>query len=98
MVPIPPSATATATTAAMDAGDCAAGWFLCPRDAGVIPGCCPSGYGCGTESCTLARASATVATPKQLPDDGGAAGGRPGVEVGCLLLCAAVAVAVMAAL
>ncbi|KAI0535104.1 hypothetical protein GGR58DRAFT_515653 [Xylaria digitata] len=51
--------TATAT--------CASGWFLCGSDAGPVSGCCPSGYMCGTASCTLSAASATATIQKEFP-------------------------------
>ncbi|KAK7965258.1 hypothetical protein PG996_000387 [Apiospora saccharicola] len=49
---------------------CAGGWFLCPGDAGPVAGCCPSGYECGTASCTLSAATATVTVQKELPAAG----------------------------
>lgn len=46
---------------------CAGGWFICGRDSGPISGCCPSGYSCGTASCTTIQASETVLVQKQAP-------------------------------
>ncbi|KAK6864018.1 hypothetical protein PG995_000546 [Apiospora arundinis] len=46
---------------------CANGWFLCPSEAGPVAGCCPSGYECGTASCTLSAATATVTVQKEQP-------------------------------
>jgi hypothetical protein len=64
--PTTPTETATA---------CADGWFLCGADAGPVFGCCPSGYMCGTASCTLSAATATATIQKELPGND-AAGGR----------------------
>ncbi|OAA68675.1 hypothetical protein SPI_00870 [Niveomyces insectorum RCEF 264] len=78
-VVVPAAAAAAATSAAT----CAGGWFLCPDSAGPVAGCCPSGYGCGTASCTLtdsASASSTGEVQKVLPGTSSAAalaaGGR----------------------
>jgi progranulin len=46
---------------------CATGWYLCGADAGPVPGCCPSGYTCGTASCTVISASTTGKIQKVLP-------------------------------
>ncbi|GAB1313915.1 hypothetical protein MFIFM68171_04125 [Madurella fahalii] len=50
------------------AGTCAEGWFLCGTEAGPVAGCCPTGYSCGTASCSIAG-TATVA--KELPSNDG---------------------------
>ncbi|KXX81802.1 hypothetical protein MMYC01_202960 [Madurella mycetomatis] len=50
------------------AGSCAEGWFLCGTEAGPVAGCCPTGYRCGTASCSIAG-TATVA--KELPSNSG---------------------------
>ena len=55
---------------------CANGWFLCGSEAGPIAGCCPSGYNCGTASCTLVTASATATVQKELPGTSGASVGK----------------------
>lgn len=47
---------------------CAGGWFLCGEDGGPIPGCCPSGYSCGTASCSIAVATATDTVQKKFPN------------------------------
>lgn len=73
-VAVPASAVPASTT-----GSCATGWFLCGKDAGARPGCCPSGYGCGTASCSLVASGATASVAKEVPGTGG--GGRSGVEV-----------------
>ncbi|KAI0098891.1 hypothetical protein GGR51DRAFT_536765 [Nemania sp. FL0031] len=52
------------------AATCASGWFLCGADAGAVSGCCPSGYICGTASCTLSAATATATVQKELPGNG----------------------------
>ena len=49
---------------------CAAGWFLCGDEAGPLPGCCPSGYSCGTASCSAETAGATATVAKALPSAG----------------------------
>ncbi|KAK8126775.1 uncharacterized protein PG998_002534 [Apiospora kogelbergensis] len=49
---------------------CANGWFLCPSEAGPVAGCCPGGYECGTASCTLSAATATVTVQKEQPGAG----------------------------
>ncbi|KAF3005535.1 hypothetical protein E8E14_005357 [Neopestalotiopsis sp. 37M] len=54
-----PTTTGTST--------CASGWFLCGTAAGPVAGCCPSGYACGTASCTLSASTATATVQKELP-------------------------------
>ncbi|KAI1423659.1 hypothetical protein F5Y12DRAFT_516215 [Xylaria sp. FL1777] len=73
------AATLTATATAT----CASGWFLCGADAGPVSGCCPSGYMCGTASCTLSAATATATVQKALPGNAAAGGwaGRRGEGV-----------------
>lgn len=56
---IPSAATST----------CAEGWFLCGDSGGPVPGCCPSGYDCGTASCFTVQASETQEVQKELPDN-----------------------------
>ncbi|KAI1778040.1 hypothetical protein F4818DRAFT_404670 [Hypoxylon cercidicola] len=73
-----PVTDAEAAGNALASSTCAAGWFLCGGDAGSVPGCCPSGYDCGTASCTLSTSTATATVQKQLPSS--APGGR-GVQV-----------------
>lgn len=46
------------------------GWFLCGKEAGAVAGCCPSGYGCGTASCSLVSAGATATVAKEMPGSG----------------------------
>ncbi|KAI0466723.1 hypothetical protein F4859DRAFT_289290 [Xylaria cf. heliscus] len=78
------AATSTATAT------CANGWFLCgAAEAGSVAGCCPSGYVCGTASCTLSAATATATVQKELPgnDAAGARRGQEGVAVVMLLTC-----------
>ncbi|OAA50717.1 hypothetical protein ISF_09335 [Cordyceps fumosorosea ARSEF 2679] len=64
---------------------CAAGWFLCASDAGDRPGCCPSGYDCGTASCFSTSASQTGSVQKQQPKKDGA-----GANAVSLLACCVV--------
>ncbi|KAI0528282.1 hypothetical protein F5B22DRAFT_29859 [Xylaria bambusicola] len=68
VVPLTDAQVAPTTTAT-----CASGWFLCGANAGPVSGCCPSGYMCGTASCTLSAATATATVQKEMP--GNAAGG-----------------------
>lgn len=83
-VVVPASGVPAATT-----GSCANGWFMCGSDAGPHAGCCPSGYDCGTASCSLVTDGATATVAKARPSD---AGGRTrldwrlGGAVGCLAL------------
>ncbi|KAI0205925.1 hypothetical protein F4808DRAFT_408305 [Astrocystis sublimbata] len=67
---------------------CADGWFLCGAGAGDVAGCCPTGYMCGTASCTLSAATATATVQKELPGNG-AAGGRRALR-SALLTCVCV--------
>ncbi|AEO55944.1 hypothetical protein MYCTH_2300296 [Thermothelomyces thermophilus ATCC 42464] len=74
-VVVPADGAATTATATTTADGCAAGWFLCGRDAGPDAGCCPSGYECGTASCFREGAGATGASvAKELPRQSGSAG------------------------
>ncbi|KAI0903603.1 hypothetical protein F4823DRAFT_267904 [Ustulina deusta] len=84
VVPLTDAQAAPTTTAT-----CASGWFLCGANAGPVSGCCPSGYMCGTASCTLSATTATATVQKELP--GNAAGGWKGMreEGGMLLACMA---------
>ena len=50
-VAVPATGVPAATT-----GTCANGWFICGKEAGPVAGCCPSGYSCGTASCTAQAA------------------------------------------
>ncbi|KAI1363791.1 hypothetical protein F5Y08DRAFT_230891 [Xylaria arbuscula] len=85
VVPLTDAQAAPTTTAT-----CASGWFLCGANAGPVSGCCPSGYMCGTASCTLSAATATATVQKELP--GSAAGGWKAIrEEERALLLAAVA-------
>ncbi|KAL0942480.1 uncharacterized protein CTRU02_200365 [Colletotrichum truncatum] len=49
---------------------CANGWFLCGEEGGPVPGCCPSGYACGTASCTTVSATRTGEIQKHFPNSG----------------------------
>lgn len=61
-----PAAGATAVST----GACASGWYMCGSDAGPIAGCCPSGYSCGTASCSVLADGATATIAKALPGRG----------------------------
>ncbi|KAM7194754.1 hypothetical protein V8F20_007774 [Naviculisporaceae sp. PSN 640] len=70
-VAVPATDIPAATT-----GRCAEGWFLCGKEAGPVAGCCPSGYSCGTASCTVLNAQVTGTVAKELPGSGNAATGK----------------------
>lgn len=59
---------------AASTGTCAGGWFMCGKEAGPVAGCCPSGYSCGTASCTVGKAGATGTIAKELPGSGNGGG------------------------
>ena len=52
-------------------GSCAQGWFLCGAEGGPVAGCCPSGYACGTASCSAEIAGQTAGVAKGLPGHNG---------------------------
>ncbi|KAI1113580.1 hypothetical protein F5Y14DRAFT_209302 [Nemania sp. NC0429] len=86
-------AQAAAAASSTPTATCANGWFLCDADAGAIVGCCPSGYVCGTASCTLSAATATATVQKELPGSE-AGGGWAGMRIrgrGGVLLAACMA-------
>jgi len=62
---VPASGVPAATT-----GECANGWYMCGSDAGPEPGCCPSGYNCGTVSCSAVADGATATVAKARPGQG----------------------------
>ncbi|KAI1439149.1 hypothetical protein GGR50DRAFT_690508 [Xylaria sp. CBS 124048] len=68
-VPLTDAQAASGTAA--PSATCASGWFQCGADAGPVAGCCPSGFVCGTASCTLSAATATATVQKELPLSGG---------------------------
>ncbi|RYC59705.1 hypothetical protein CHU98_g6496 [Xylaria longipes] len=85
VVPLTDAQAAPTTTAT-----CAGGWFLCGAGAGPVAGCCPSGYVCGTASCTLSATTATATVQKELPGNDAAGGwrgmrGQGGVLLACLV-------------
>ncbi|KAI1344827.1 hypothetical protein F5Y15DRAFT_363736 [Xylariaceae sp. FL0016] len=90
VVPVTDATAAASTSSAT----CASGWFLCGEDAGPVAGCCPSGYACGTASCTLSAATATATVQKELPSGGR----RAKRELGWGSLLGSVAIGLMAAL
>lgn len=61
VVPVPTVTEAVVTSS------CATGWFLCGPAAGDEAGCCPSGYSCGTASCSRATIGGTATLAKELP-------------------------------
>ena len=73
VVPLPADGGSLPTPAP---GSCADGWQLCPDEAGPIKGCCPTGYACGTASCTGAFPQGTATVAKVLPGRNGAGSGR----------------------
>ncbi|XXH03766.1 hypothetical protein Hte_010172 [Hypoxylon texense] len=90
---VPATDAEAAGNALASSATCAGGWFLCGGDAGSVPGCCPSGYACGTASCTLSTSTATATVQKQLPSSApgsGSARGPSAVVFLAALLFAAV--------
>ncbi|KAK3327303.1 hypothetical protein B0T19DRAFT_158974 [Cercophora scortea] len=71
-VAVPASGLPATTTT----GTCAGGWFLCGTEAGPLPGCCPTGYRCGTASCAAAAAGGTATVAKELPGSSGSGGNK----------------------
>ena len=63
-VPVGPAATV-----ASPSGECANGWSTCAASVGG--NCCPSGWECGTASCSSVGASATKVEQKSSPNGGG---------------------------
>lgn len=49
-------------------GECAAGWSTCAATLGG--NCCPSGYECGTASCSLVSPTQTALVQKKSPNVG----------------------------
>ena len=75
-VPLVPAATTTA------AENCAQGWSQCPAEQGGL--CCPSGWECGSVTCSSVAATETRAVDKAQPVVNVASNGR-----GRLSLCLA---------
>ncbi|KAI0144190.1 hypothetical protein F4776DRAFT_463980 [Hypoxylon sp. NC0597] len=91
-----PLTDAQAASSVLTTPTCASGWFLCGADAGPVAGCCPSGYSCGTASCTLSTSTATATVQKELPNSaargsGGGGGGGGGAGLGLLAVLILVA-------
>ncbi|KAI1136131.1 hypothetical protein F5Y05DRAFT_391631 [Hypoxylon sp. FL0543] len=84
-----PLTDAQAASSALPTATCASGWFLCGADAGPVAGCCPSGYSCGTASCTLSTSTATATVQKELPNS--APGSSGGAGLGMLAVVILVA-------
>ncbi|KAI9055900.1 hypothetical protein LZ554_000838 [Drepanopeziza brunnea f. sp. 'monogermtubi'] len=68
VVPVGPAATVTT-------GNCAAGWATCAASLGG--NCCPSGWGCGTASCSSAGPTQTLVAQKASPGSAGRKNGAP---------------------
>jgi hypothetical protein len=62
-VPVGPAATVATPT-----GPCATGWSTCAASVGG--NCCPSGWECGTASCTSLSPTATGVVQKGSPSKG----------------------------
>ena len=77
MVPVGSAVMVTSPT-----GSCATGWSSCAPSAGG--NCCPSGYGCGTASCSLVSASSTEVVQKASPNVGSV--NKRVIGVGCVLI------------
>lgn len=70
---VAPESESDAKATATDA--CASGWFGCAEGDGG--GCCPSGFACGSESCTAsASGTATTATGTVSKEQTSGGGGR----------------------
>ncbi|KXJ90827.1 hypothetical protein Micbo1qcDRAFT_234114 [Microdochium bolleyi] len=65
-----PVSDAEAAAGVLPTSTCAGGWFMCGKEAGPIAGCCPSGYQCGTASCTLVSGTPVATVNKELPSSG----------------------------
>lgn len=64
---------------------CAGGWFLCDGDDEEEGGCCPEGYKCGKESCSVSGPKETGEVQKMQPGSGGVRVGSGLVGMlGCL--------------
>ncbi len=63
MVPVGSAATVTSPT-----GTCGSGWSNCAASVGGD--CCPSGWECGTASCSSVGATSTVVEQKASPNEG----------------------------
>ncbi|EAA31347.1 hypothetical protein GE21DRAFT_7838 [Neurospora crassa] len=68
-IAVPITAVPTTTSAT---GTCASGWYMCGKEAGPLPGCCPRGYACGSVSCSVVITPtsgelATATEAKELP-------------------------------
>ena len=80
MVPV-----GTAATVASPVGNCAIGWSTC--DPSLGGDCCPSGWGCGTASCTSFSGAATEVLQKGSPNTGvRTARGTVGAWIGVLMV------------
>ncbi|KAK6583053.1 hypothetical protein PZA11_004129 [Diplocarpon coronariae] len=64
----------SAAVVATPTGNCAQGWETCAASLGG--NCCPSGWGCGTASCSSADASSTNVLQKASPGVAGRASGE----------------------
>ncbi|TVY83810.1 hypothetical protein LSUE1_G001224 [Lachnellula suecica] len=82
VVPVGSAATVNSPT-----GTCASGWATCAASDGG--NCCPSGYQCGTASCSSLSPTSTVLSQKESPGRGS----RSSVNVG--LIVAAIVLALM---
>jgi hypothetical protein len=58
----------SAATVATPTGPCASGWATCAASVGG--NCCPSGWECGTASCTSLSPTATGVVQKGSPSNG----------------------------
>ncbi|KAI9734844.1 MAG: hypothetical protein M1834_001923 [Cirrosporium novae-zelandiae] len=79
--------TGTGTSATATGSSCADGWALCPSSVGG--GCCPTGFGCGTSSCTISSTDVTATVAKETASPNAAAATitpRMGLGVGAGML------------
>lgn len=79
----------TAASVATPTGACATGWSSC--DASLGGNCCPTGFACGTASCSSLSPTQTSVVQKASPNSGnrrilGIEGVLVGLIAGCLLI------------
>ncbi|PVH89261.1 hypothetical protein DL98DRAFT_565360 [Cadophora sp. DSE1049] len=72
-----------AATVATPTGACASGWETCAASVGG--NCCPSGWGCGTASCSSVGPSRTAVLQKASPGGAARIGGSVGWGVGAVV-------------
>lgn len=64
--------TIVAPAVSTDSATCAGGWFGCDDSMGG--GCCPTGFACGSASCTASTGESVTATGTVAKETGGGSG------------------------